>query len=354
CLIRVLGMIFVLATYYTVGPEVIWSDTTGGMMLNSLMIDLFSIFIFAGLLLPLLMNFGLFELFGALMTKVMRPLFNLPGRSSIDCITSWVADCSVAVLMTSKQYEMSYYTEREAAVIGTTFSVVSITFSLVIAAQVGLEHMFAPFYLTVCLAGLVAAIIVPKLPPLSRKRDVFICGKVRTEDDEIIPEGITPLTWGVEMALEKAAKSKNPIPVLQGGLRNVIDMLFGVLPAIMGVGTISMIIVNYTPIFHYLGLPFIPLLELLQIPEAQDVSTTMLVGFTDMFIPSIMAASFENEMTRFVVAVLSLTQLIYMSEVGALLLSSKIPITILELFIIFILRTLVTLPIIASMAHILF
>ncbi|MCV5689604.1 hypothetical protein OFN32_35890, partial [Escherichia coli] len=85
-------------------------------------------------------------------------------------------------------------------------------------------------------------------------------------------------------------------------------------------------------------------LELLQIPEAVQASQTIVVGFADMFIPAILAASIDNEMTRFVIAAMSVTQLIYMSEVGALLLGSKIPVNIVELFVIFILRTLITLP----------
>ena len=54
------------------------------------------------------------------------------------------------------------------------------------------------------------------------------------------------------------------------------------------------------------------------------------------------------------IAALSVTQLIYMSEVGALLLGSKIPVTLLDLLLIFLLRTLVTLPVIAGVAHLLF
>jgi nucleoside recognition membrane protein YjiH len=77
------------------------------------------------------------------------------------------------------------------------------------------------------------------------------------------------------------------------------------------------------------------------------------VGFADMFIPSILASSIESDLTRFVIAALSVTQLIYMSEVGALLIGSKIPVNFFELFVIFILRTLVTLPIIALMGHLL-
>ena len=97
----------------------------------------------------------------------MRPVFNLPGRSAIDCIASWLGDGTIGVLLTSKQYEDGFYTKREAAVIGTTFSLVSITFSLVVIDTVGLSRMFLPFYFTVTVASLVAAIVLPKLPPLS-------------------------------------------------------------------------------------------------------------------------------------------------------------------------------------------
>lgn len=59
-------------------------------------------------------------------------------------------------------------------------------------------------------------------------------------------------------------------------------------------------------------------------------------------------------MTRFIVATISVTQLIYMSEVGGLLLASKIPVNFLDLVIIFIQRTLITLPIIVLVAHLIF
>ncbi|MEC8207653.1 MAG: YjiH family protein, partial [Pseudomonadota bacterium] len=115
---------------------------------------------------------------------------------------------------------------------------------------------------------------------------------------------------------------------------------------------IALVIAEYTPVFQWLGTPFIPLFELMQIPEAEKAAQTVVVGFADMFIPSILAAqNINSELTRFVVAAMSVTQLIYMSEVGALLLGSKIPVNIFELFMIFILRTLVTLPVIALMGH---
>ncbi|MBY5920698.1 YjiH family protein [Ferrimonas balearica] len=351
---RVVGAVFVILTFFTVGPEAIHSGNTGGLVLNDLAPLLFCVFLFAGLFLPLLVNFGLLEMVGTTMTKLMRPLFNLPGRSAVDCFASWVGDGSVGVLMTSKQYEQGHYTEREAAVIGTTFSIVSITFSLVVIGTVGLEAYFLPFFGTVCLAGIVVAIVVPRLPPLSNKKDQFVDGRTRTGDEEVIPAGETTLSFGYKLALARASKVKSMGDVAREGVHNAADMILGVLPVVMAIGTAGLMVAEYTPLFAMLGKPFVPLLELLQIPDAAAASQTMVVGFADMFLPAILAEGINSEMTRFVIAALSVTQLIYMSEIGALLLGSKVPVKLWELFIIFLLRTLVALPVIAGMAHLIF
>lgn len=350
---RIIGMVFVLSTYFEIGPEWIWSGGTGGLLLNDLLSVLFSIFFFAAFLLPLLLDFGLLEFVGALLTPVMRPIFKLPGRSSIDCITSWLGDGTIGVLLTNKQYEDGYYTTREASVIATTFSAVSITFSLVIIAQVDLAHMFVPYYLTVTFAGIVAAILIPRIPPLSKKPDTYITG-VKRGDIERIPKGYTPFTWGTCQAIEKAKDSNDIKKFVTNGFKNVLEMWIGVTPVIMAFGTMALIVAEFTPVFQWLGVPFIPILKLLKIPYAKEASQTMIIGFADMFLPSVIGAKIQSELTRFVIAGVSVTQLIYLSEVGAVILGSKIPISPKELFIIFIQRTLVTLPIITIVAHILF
>ncbi|MBN1043801.1 YjiH family protein [Clostridium botulinum] len=351
---RIIGMIIVIMTYFKVGPEFIWSDSTGGMILFSLLPLLTAVFLFAGLFLPLLLNHGLLEFVGALFTKVMRPLFKLPGRSSIDCITSWLGDGTIGILLTSKQYEEGFYTKKEASVIGTSFSAVSITFSLMVITQVGLSHMFVPFYLTVTFAGIVAAIVLPRVRPLSKKPDTYIDGRELEKNVDLIPNGYTPFTWGLKNAIDKAEDNFSFHSFVEDGLKNVIDMWMGVLPVVMSMGGIALMIAEYTHIFTMLGLPFIPLLKLLQVPEAVAASKTLVVGFADMFIPSVLATSIQNEMTRFIIACTSVTQLIYMSEVGGLLLGSKIPVSFKELVIIFLERTVITLPIIVLIANLLF
>lgn len=351
--IRLLSAVFIFMALYEVGFAPVYSGDTGGLVLYDLLPILFSVFLFAGLFLPLLLNFGLLEFIGTLLSKIMRPVFNLPGRSAIDCIASWLGDGTIGVLLTSKQYEEGFYTKREAAVIGTTFSLVSITFSLVVIDTVGLSRMFLPFYLTVTVASLVAAIVLPKLSPLSKKPDTFFDGTPK-ENDEVIPAGSSSFSHGLTQAIEKAKGQDLVKVVFVDGLKNVLDMWLAVIPIVMAVGTIALVIAEYTPLFKILGLPFYPVLWLLQVPEAMAASQTLVAGFADMLLPSILASGIESEMTRFVIAAVSVSQLIYLSEVGALLLASKIPVNLKELFIIFIQRTLITLPVIALIAHLIF
>lgn len=351
--VRFIGLIFAFSVFFELGPEWIWSADTGGHVLNDLILGLFSIFLFAGLILPFLTDFGMLEFVGVLLTPVMRPLFGLPGRSSVDAVASWIGDGTIGVSLTNKQYKEGFYTEREASVISTTFSAVSITFSLVVLEQVGLVSLFGPYYLTILISAVVAAIIIPKLPPLSNKEDRYYDG-VKKDIGEDIPDGYSNFEWANELALNRAEESFHAGDFFKKGFKTVTDLWFGVLPVIMAFGTLALILATYTPIFEWIGIPFIPILKLLQVPYAVEASQTIMVGFADMFLPSIIGSTIPSEMTRFIVATLSVTQLVYLSEAGAVILGSDINITPLDLFIIFIQRTLVTLPVIVLAAHIIF
>ena len=349
--IRITGFLFANMIYFDFGPDFIIGDLTGGLVIHDLMPILVCVFLLAGVLLALLLNYGLLDFCGALLIKLMRPIFNLPGRSALDCVASWLGDGSIGVLLTSKQYEEGFYSKREATVIATTFSAVSITFSLVVISQVRLEHIFLPFYLVVTVAGIVAAIIVPKLPPLSRIPETYNTEIPQRED---VPPGMTPAQYGMELALKKAENAPGITAFFQEGLENVFEMWFGTLPVILAMGTVALIIAEFTPVFKILGIPFIPIYQLLRLPEAQLASQTVIVGFADMFLPSVIASSIESEITRFVVATTSVTQLIYMSEIGSIIMGSKIPVSLTELFIIYVERTIVTLPVVALLAHLIF
>lgn len=347
---RILGFLVGFMAYFQVGPTFISSGSTGGVVLYDLAPVLLTWFLFAGILLPLLVEFGLMEFVGAFLQKVMRPIFTLPGRSSIDTMASWMGAGTVGVLVTMKQYDQGYYTKREAAVIATTFSIASVAFSLVVAQVIGIGHLFIPFYLTVCAGSIVAAIIMPRIPPLSRKADTYH-EAVGQQIDETTPEGMSSFEWGWKQAIDKANTSKSPKRLIQDGVETVLDIWLGLIPLVMSLGAIALILAEFTPIFNIISAPLVPLLEWMRIPEATGAAPTMLVGFADMFLPAVIGSGLESELTKFIVASLSLTQLVYMSEIGILILRSNIPVNFWELLIIFVQRTVITLPIIVLIAH---
>ena len=360
--IRTIGAVFVWLTYLGIDAEdgatgllhMITAKDAGSFVLNDLLTVLVIIFLLAGLLLPLLLDFGLLEFIGAMLTRVMRPLFTIPGRAAVDCITSWIGDGTLGVMLTVNQYERGYYSKREAAIIATTFSAVSITFSIVVLAQVDLMVYFGVYYLLICLIGVVCALLLPRIPPLSRIKDDYLVPDKAM--GETIPDGYSSsFAYGLALARQRVAEHRGIGQFIENGIRNAAGMWFGVLPVVMCIGTLALLLANNTTIFDTLGQPFLPLLQFLDIPEAAAASKTMIVGFTDMFTPSILAAgTITSPMTRFIVAVISVTQLIYLSEVGGLILGSKIPVNLLELFIIFLERTIISLIIAAPAAHFIF
>ncbi len=52
----------------------------------------------------------------------------------------------------------------------------------------------------------------------------------------------------------------------------------------------------------------------MQIPEAAQASQTIIIGFASMFLPSILIEGVQNDITRFVIGALSISQLIYLSR----------------------------------------
>ncbi|MEJ6068473.1 YjiH family protein, partial [Psychrobacter sp. 16-Bac2893] len=318
---RFLGALFVWMIYLQIGPEFIINRNTGGVIFEDLIPILIPLFFFAILSLPFLTDFGLMEFLGTLSSKVFVKLFRLPGRSAVDAMSSWFGAASIGLLVTMQEYDKSYYSQREAAIIATTFSVTSIAFTYVVAKTIGVDNNFVYFYLTIALTGFIAAIIMPRLPPLSLKPDTYHLGKSML--DEEIPTEYTTYQWALNRAITRAHSMPSLGKVFKHSLKNLFDIYFGLIPVVFAIGTIGLGLVEYTPVFNWLSAPLVPVLELLQIPEAAEAAPAMIMGFADMYLPALVGKSIESEMTRFIVGAASITQIIYMSEVGALILKSN-------------------------------
>lgn len=347
---RFIGLIIVYMVYFNFGPDYIKSGGTGGSMLG-VSATLVSVVMCIAFLMPLLTDFGIMEFVGVLVRKVVHPLFTVPGRSAIDLMTSWLGTSNAAAILTTRQYETGFYSAREAATISMNFSFVSIPFCFVIAKLIGVDSKFTIFYLINLICGIALAMILPRIPPLSKIPDTYdeFAGKQINEE---IPEGVSKMKWALNLAGHRA-KDSNFSDVIKQGVHIYSSMFLDLIPVVMAWGTIVLILVEFTPVFDFISIPFRYYISLMGIEGAKEVAPTALVGFTDMYIPPLMLANFPIERTRFIMGSVTLLQIIYMTEVGLIVLKSKVPVNVGHLFVVFLERTIIAIPLVTLLTNLL-
>ena len=173
-------------------------------------------------------------------------------------------------------------------------------------------------------------------------------GKQLSED---VPSDKSLMTHAVELSC-KRADAFGVKTVVSGGMEVVMGMLFDLIPIVLSWGTIALIIATYTPVFDIISYPMGLFMQVLGVEEAFAVAPATLVGFTDMFIPALLIGGIESVKTKFIIGVLSLVQIIYLTEVGAIIIKSEIPLNLWKLFVLFLERTIIAIPLIVLFANI--
>lgn len=346
---KILGAVIACMVVFGFGPEIITSVDTGVTIID-LCGTLVCIVISFSFILPFLTDCGIMEFLGVIMKPVVRPLFKVPGRASVDLMASWFGASNAAVILTREQYMKGFYTKREAGYIMTNFSIVSIPFCLLIANTVGIDNLFPAFYLTICIVGVILAVIIARIAPVSRIPDTYR-ESVGKQIREEVPKEKGILGYALEMSCGRAEKFSIKT-VLAGGLEVVMGMLFDLIPIVAAWGTVALIIATYTPLFNWLSYPMGIYLNLLGVEEAFAAAPATLVGFADMFIPALLLTGITSVKTKFIIGVLSLVQIIYLTEVGTIIIKSEIPLNLWKLFLIFLERTVIAIPVIVFLANI--
>lgn len=338
---RLLGGIFYILIFFKIGPELIWNMDNGGTPGMILAPALLIIFLILAGAVPLLTDFGLMEYVGTFARPVMHPLFKLPGRAAVDCLASWIGSSSVAVVITTKVHDQGYYTDREASIISTTFSVISIAYIYVMADFVKLPHMYFQLLISVYIVTFILALIMPRIWPLCSLPDTFSgrAGERRVGDD--LPEGVTLGDWALKLAVDRAHQ-QTAHGVLVGLVKTLTSLIMSTMPLVISWGTIVLIIANNTPVFQIIATPFGWLLQLMQIPEAHQVGVAFILGYADQFLSAVIGASMTTDAARFMCAGISATGLVYMTEVGVLILNSSIPLGFGKLTAIYFIRAILT------------
>lgn len=349
--VRVGGAGIMLAVFFGIGPEWLISEATGANMLYTVAPTCAAWYLVGGVFLPLLTDYGFMDLLGSLLRGIARPLFRIPGRSVVNCLSSWFGAAVCGTYMTISQYEKGFYTGREAVTIISCFSILSVSFCSMIASMLGLGQYFGAFYGTIAITGLILAFLLPRMWPIRSMPNDY-CQGVGKSIDEEAPEDVGRLAWGIRQALERSAGAPGLTAALSQGFMSALNMMLSTLPSIMAFGTIALVVATYTNLFDYLGAPLGAYLSLFGVSNAMEVGSIVLVGFADQFVPVVLGAAQADIEVRFLVGTLCILQILYMTDIGALILTSKVPFSFPQMFVIYLERVLISVPLVLMLGHV--
>ena len=349
--VQIIGAVLFSLCAFNIGPEFLISAATGGTM-YSLMLSLAIWHLMSFYLFSLLMDFGTMDFVGTLIQRIMRPIFTLPGNAAVDCMASWVGNGPFGVIITKLQYQEGYYTKRESAVVATCFSIVSVSFCVIVAKTLDIMEYFGLWYLSITIATVLCAVILPRMWPLKGIANTYKPDAPKRSD---VDTGKGVLRRAVDCGTQKAAEA-DLRHIIRRSNQTALDFFITVFPVMMAYGTILLVVVEYTPVMQYLAIPFRYLLGLLQVPEAAAAAPTMLVGFIDMYLPAVLGSTLESPVTRFIVGSVSIGQLIYMTETGSIIIKNRdiFDLSVWKLIVIFLLRTILSLLVAVGIAALVF
>ncbi|MGX1901822.1 YjiH family protein [Thermolongibacillus altinsuensis] len=347
-MLKVLGLIVAAMLLFKVGPSWLFKPNMGPFLYDKLVISVALLVPIGSVFLALLVGYGLLEFVGVWMQPVMRPIWKTPGRSAIDAVASFVGSYSLGLLITNKVFKEGKYTIKEAAVIATGFSTVSATFMIVVAKTLGLMDIWNTyFWVTFFVTFLVTAITV-RIWPLSKMSDDYYDGKGQPE--EKVTGNYMKEAWSE--AMKAVQHSKGLWENVWENLKDGFIMTMSILPSIMSVGLIGLLLAEYTPVFDIIGYIFYPFTLLLQIPEPLLAAKAAAMEIAEMFLPALLVTE-APLITKFIIAVVSISAILFFSAVIPCILSTEIPISIPKLLIIWVERTILTLIIVTPIAYLL-
>lgn len=345
-------------------PQMIVGPSTGEMVIPGVVVGVAFIIPVGAFFIPFLTDYGCIDFIGIVLEPLMRPLFKTSGKSAVDAVASFVGSTTMGIIITSRMYKTNVYTQKEASIVATCFSAVSIGYALVVMDKVEVGEHFGVIYFTSFLTAFIIAAIVCRIPPLSNKRNIFENGREQTEE-ELKKEAKLNISTdlfnkGVHRGTVKAYTSGNIFKRIKDSIIDAFPVMPKVITLLCSIGIIGMILAAYTPIFDWLGLIFLPLIKIVGVPEAKIAASAIPAGITEMFIPTLiladkMAAGVEISLaTKYFVIAVSMVQIIFLAESVVVIMSTGLPVSFKELMIIFVERTFIAIPVVAVFMHIFF
>lgn len=346
---KIFGLIAAVMVCFNFGPEVILNADNGPYLFNSLVKPTALMIVIGAPLLCLLVNYGFVDFIGVFIRPLTRILWKTPGRSAVDAVSSFVGSTSMGLLFTNQMYVNNKYNAKEACIIATGFTTVAISFMVIVANTLGISEYWNLYFFVTLLITFLCTAVTCRIYPLSKKPETYYDSSSEGGFDES-PKGNIFVT-----AIDEAVKAVNSAGSLLSNMKTSLisgmNLLLEFVPLLMGIGLAALVLAATTPIFEWFGYIFYPFTKIMGVPEATQAAQGVGMGLAEMFLPAIHCVNCDLQ-TRFFIAIICITQIIMFSTTIPMVLATKIPLSILDMVIVWFERSVIAIILAAAAMHI--
>ncbi|MBW0766152.1 MULTISPECIES: YjiH family protein [Mammaliicoccus] len=347
---KLLGAVIGIMYVFKIGPKLLFDKDYGPFLFDKLMLPLSVLIPVGAIALSFLVGYGLLEFIGVLMQPIMRPIFKTPGKSAVDAVASFVGSYSLGLLITNRVYKDGMYNKKEAVIIATGFSTVSATFMVIVARTLDLMGHWNLFFWSTLIITFVVTAISAHLPPISRESEAYYNNQEGQKESKV--KG-NYMKAAYDEAKKQSYQSLTLFKNIGLNLKDGVEMTMAILPSILSIGFLGLILANFTPIIDWLSYIFYPFIYIFPIDDKPLLAKSSMISIIEMFLPSLLVVKAAIEV-KFVVAITSISAIIFFSALIPCILATDIKIPIWKLLVIWFIRVALTLLIAIPLSLLIF
>lgn len=327
-LIKALGLLLALAYVFKFAPAWAMQKTLLPLLFEKIGLMVSVLIPLGSIALSLLVSFGLLEFLGVLLQRPMQRLFRLPGYASLDALSSFMGSYSLGLLVTDECVRTNKYSNRDAVIIATGFSTVSITFMIVVAATLGMSNNWGYFFISTLATCFLTTAISAWLPPISG-----LSHKVSSIKNK--HKG-SVLAQAFNEAKGRITSNSSLLLIIKTNLINALNMVSILVPSVLAIGFIGLSLAQHTSFFDYFGVFLKPVLWLTGL-EISAYSGGMSAAIFEMYLPAMMLKDAPLA-AKFIAGVTSISGILYLAGSIACIFATTIKISLVKLIVIWLVR----------------
>src|SRR5690606_388345 len=230
-----------------------------------------------------------------------------------------------------------------AAVIATGFSTAAAPSVVVIAKALGLMGQWSLHFWSAMAVTFAVTAISARIYPLSRLPS-------GSAPEAQLQPGESRLGSAWRAGMQQASTAPSLGSALRETFLDGLRMTAAILPSILAVGLLGLLAAKYTPLFDALGVLLYPLTWLFGLAEPMQVARAISAGLAEMFLPAMLLKD-ADVLVKFVTAIVSVSSVLFLSASIPCVLATRIPLSLGQLLLIWLQRTLLSLVLAIPLAY---